>query len=130
MILDAVLGDRRCWWLGPEADKRRFFGLRRDRLAAARGLPAHRVRERADSGPFAASRTSCPIGVEKRTDHHVVFLYLVNRRLPVDFRQFLIRHAELFRFLHTWTVRLLVPRRFRKAARSTKRRSAKSSGLR
>jgi hypothetical protein len=33
----------------------------------------------------------------------------------VDFRQFLIRHAELFRFLRTWTVRLLVPRRFRKA---------------
>jgi hypothetical protein len=26
-------------------------------------------------------------------------LYLVNRRLPVDFRQFLIRHAELLRFL-------------------------------
>ncbi len=39
----------------------------------------------------------------------------MNRRLPVDFRQFLIRHAELFRFLRTWTVRLLVPRRFRKA---------------
>jgi hypothetical protein len=27
MILDAVLGDRRCWWLGPEADKRTFFGV-------------------------------------------------------------------------------------------------------
>jgi hypothetical protein len=39
----------------------------------------------------------------------------VNRRLPIDFRQFLIRHAVLLRFLHTWTVRLLVPRRFRKA---------------
>ena len=44
-----------------------------------------------------------------------MFLYLVNRRIPVDFRQFLIRHLDLFRFLHTWTVRLLVPRRFRKA---------------
>ena len=44
-----------------------------------------------------------------------MFLYLVHRRLPVDFRQFLIRHAELFRFVHTWTVRLLIPRRFRKA---------------
>jgi hypothetical protein len=33
----------------------------------------------------------------------------------VDFRQFLFRHAELFRMVHTWTVRLLVPRRFRKA---------------
>jgi hypothetical protein len=34
----------------------------------------------------------------------------------VDFRQFLIRHADLFRVLHHWTVRLLLPRRFRKAA--------------
>jgi hypothetical protein len=29
---------------------------------------------------------------------------------------FLLRHAELFRALHTWTVRVLVPRRFWKAA--------------
>ena len=34
MILDAVLGDRRCWWLSPEGDKQRFFGLRRDNSAA------------------------------------------------------------------------------------------------
>ena len=39
----------------------------------------------------------------------------MNRRVPVDFRQFLIRHLDLFRCLHHWTVRLLVPRRFRKA---------------
>jgi predicted nucleic acid-binding protein len=44
-----------------------------------------------------------------------VFLYLVNRRIPVDFRQFLIRHHNLFLNLHRWTMRLLVPRRFRKA---------------
>jgi hypothetical protein len=44
-----------------------------------------------------------------------VFAYAVNRRLPVDFRQFPIRHLALLRFVHTWTVRLLVPRRFRKA---------------
>jgi hypothetical protein len=44
-----------------------------------------------------------------------VFVYLVNRRVPVDFRQFLMRHTELFRSLHHWTVRLLLPRRFRKA---------------
>lgn len=30
MILDAVLGDRRCWWLSPEADKRMFFDLTRE----------------------------------------------------------------------------------------------------
>ena len=28
MILDAVLSDRRCWWLSPEMDKRVFFDLR------------------------------------------------------------------------------------------------------
>ena len=27
MILDAVLSDRRCWWLSPEADKRTFFDV-------------------------------------------------------------------------------------------------------
>ena len=27
MILDPVLGDRRCWWLNPECDKRVFFDL-------------------------------------------------------------------------------------------------------
>jgi hypothetical protein len=27
MVLDAVLGDRRCWWLGPECDKRAFFDV-------------------------------------------------------------------------------------------------------
>jgi hypothetical protein len=36
----------------------------------------------------------------------------VTRTLPIDFRMFLLRHAELFRTLHTWTVRVLVPRRF------------------
>jgi hypothetical protein len=35
--------------------------------------------------------------------------------VPLDFRQFLIRHVDLFRCLHHWTIRLLVPRRFRKA---------------
>ena len=35
-----------------------------------------------------------PIGIEKDSTDHLVFLYLVNRRLPVDFRQFLIRHAR------------------------------------
>jgi hypothetical protein len=33
----------------------------------------------------------------------------------VDFRQFLIRHRDLFANLHWWRLRLLVPRRFRKA---------------
>ena len=27
VFLDAVLSDRRCWWLSPEADKRMFFDV-------------------------------------------------------------------------------------------------------
>lgn len=39
-----------------------------------------------------------------------MFQYLVNRETPVDFRAFLHRHAELFRALPKWELRLLVPR--------------------
>ena len=114
MILDAVLGDRRCWWLSPEADKRRFFGVTQRDGSAPRGLPAHRVRV-GSQRTIRCFPDKLPIGIEKDGHQPFVFLYLVNRRIPVDFRQFLIRHPDLFRFLHTWTVRLLVPRRFRKA---------------
>ncbi len=31
----------------------------------------------------------------------------VRRAIPVDFRQFLIRHLALLRFVRTWTVRLV-----------------------
>ena len=115
MILDAVLGDRRCWWLSPECDKRAFFDLTQQTGLRSRGLPAHRVRSGAEEDD--------PLLPGQVADRHregdtsrFVFLYLVNRRIPVDFRQFLIRHADLFRVLHHWTVRLLLPRRFRKAA--------------
>jgi hypothetical protein len=56
-----------------------------------------------------------PIGVEREDSSRFVFLYLVNRRIPVDFRQFLIRHQPLLLNLHRWTLRLLVPRRFKRA---------------
>ena len=114
MILDAVLGDRRCWWLSPECDKRAFFDLTQQTGLRPEDYP---------SIAFGAGRAEVircfpdklPIGIQKDDTSQFVFLDLVNRRLPVDFRQFLIRHAELFRFLHQWTVRLLLPRRFRKA---------------
>jgi len=114
MILDAVLGDRCYWWLSPEDDKRRFFGLMRDNWLRPEDYPHIAF----GSGRLQTIRCfpdKLPIGVEKDGTSHLVFLYLVNRRVPVDFRQFLIRHAELFRYLHTWTIRLLVPRRFRKS---------------
>lgn len=43
MILDAVVGDRRCWWLSPADDKCKLSCLKRDNYRA-RGLPAHRLR--------------------------------------------------------------------------------------
>jgi hypothetical protein len=113
MILDAVLGDRRCWWLSPAEDKRTLFGARESGLRA----------EEYPHISFGAGRDKIircfpdklPIGIDKEHTGRFVFLYLVTRRVPIDFRQFLIRHHTLFLNLHTWTVRLLVPRRFRKA---------------
>lgn len=114
MILDAILGDRRCWWLSPSDDKWRFFSLMRDNYLGPEDYP-HIAFGSGSERTVRCFPDKLPMGIEKDRDVHLVFGYLVNRRLPVDFRQFLIRHAELFRFVHTWTVRLLVPRRFRKA---------------
>src|SRR5262249_2890065 len=55
-----------------------------------------------------------PIGVRPGGIGHV-FLYLVTREVPSDFRLFLHRHRELFCTLYEWTIRILVPKRFRKA---------------
>jgi hypothetical protein len=113
MILDAVLGNRRCWWLGPADDKRTFFGARETGLRDEEyphisfGAGGNKI--------IRCFRDKLPIGVHKEDSGRFVFLYLVTRRIPIDFRQFLIRHHSLFLNLHTWTVRLLVPCRFRKA---------------
>jgi hypothetical protein len=44
-----------------------------------------------------------------------VFVYLVTRPSPMDFRLFLLRHVPLLRVLFRWTVRLLLPRKLVKA---------------
>jgi hypothetical protein len=113
MILDAVMSDRRCWWLSPEADKRAFFDARGTTLR-----PEEYPHIAFGSAPRKIVRCfpdKLPIGLQKEDTSRFVFLYLVTRRIPIDFRQFLIRHHTLFLTLHTWTVRLLVPRRFKKA---------------
>jgi len=114
MILDAVLDDRRSWWLSLEGDKKRYFSLRRENWLRPEDYP-HLAFGSGRQRTIRCFPDKLPLGLAKDNNDQVVFLYLVNRRLPVDFRQFLIRHAQLFRFLRTWTVRLLVPRRFRKA---------------
>ena len=57
-----------------------------------------------------------PIGVPYHGGRRHVFLYLVTRALPAEFRVFLLRHVDLLKMLDPWTIRLLLPRRFRKAA--------------
>jgi hypothetical protein len=114
MILDAVLGDPHSWWLSSENDKRRFLAFKRDNYLRPEDYP-HIAFGSGRQRVIRCFPDKLPMGVDKSRNDHLVFLYLVNRRLPIDFRQFLLRHASLLRFVHTWSVRLLVPRRFRKA---------------
>jgi hypothetical protein len=107
MVLDAVLADRTFTWLGTEFDKRSYFIRRLQDRVELREFP------RLTFGTGAAARhryfpDKLPIGVQRdRTDH--VFLYLVTSPVPMDFRLFLLRHAEVLRGLYHWTVRVLVP---------------------
>jgi hypothetical protein len=56
-----------------------------------------------------------PIGTPRDGRRRHVFLYLVTRDVPAEFRLFLLRQADLLKAVDEWTIRLLVPRRFRKA---------------
>jgi len=115
MLLDAVLDDRARVWLGTETDKRRhFMSALRDykdvlqdfpRLTFGDG-PRQRVRHFPDKLPIG-------LPTADRRDH--VLLYLVNKPSPMDFRMFLVRHAELLRLLRDWTVRVLFPAPFAKS---------------
>src|SRR5207237_485810 len=44
-----------------------------------------------------------------------VFMYLATRDVPLEFRSYLERHAELFRALRSWVVCLVVPRHLRES---------------
>lgn len=112
MVLDAVLADQRARWLASEREKVQYFqattSLRPNELPyLGFGVsPRHTLRHFPDK---------LPIGVTADGRTHL-FLYLVNRMAPVDFRAFLHRHVELFRALPDWEVRLLVPQHLVKAA--------------
>jgi len=105
MLLDAVLADRGLRWLGTEREKVGYFQnattLRPNELPhLGFGVP-----------PEQTARyfpDKLPIGVAPDGRTHL-FLYLVNRRAPVDFRAFLHRHVELLRALPSWELRLLTP---------------------
>jgi hypothetical protein len=115
MLLDAVLADRRCGWLGTEQDKRTYF-----REALEKDLPDDWY-PHLTFGTGAEKTTrffpdKLPVGVPLKGGGRHVFLYLATREVPTDFRVFLLRHADLLQSVDEWTIRVLLPRRFRKAA--------------
>ena len=113
MVLDAVLADRSVVWLGTEHDKVSCFQRRvGDHLNVAE-FP----RLVFGNGPTKTVRyfpDKLPIGIRLREDP-VVFIYLVTRPAPFDFRLFLCRYGELLRALPEWTIQLFAPTSLRKA---------------
>ena len=111
MVLDAVLADGSLRWLGTEREKVSYFQatttLRPNELPhLGFGVPPDQtVRYFPDKLPIG-------VGSDGRTH---LFLYLVNRSAPVDFRAFLHRHVELLRALPEWEVRLLTPQHLAEA---------------
>jgi hypothetical protein len=110
MVLDAVLDDSTFTWLATEFDKRSYF-IRT--VGSDRPLKEY-PRLTFGEGPRQTVRLfpdKMPVGVQ-RDGHDHRFLYLVTHPEPMDFRVFLLRHAELLRRLHRWTIRVLVPQPF------------------
>ena len=106
MLLDGVLADRTVTWLGTEHEKVAHFTL--VHRALSRHLPALTFHGN-DEETVRYFPDKLPIGVDAKT-RTTVFLYLATQNVPHDFRAFLEQHADLFRQLPAWTVRLLVPR--------------------
>ena len=115
MLLDAVLADTRYGWLGTEQDKRNYFREALERDLLPQWYPHLRFGERA-AYTMRFFPDKLPIGVPLKGERRHVFLYLATREVPADFRVFLLRHADLLTAVHDWTIRILLPRRLRKAA--------------
>ena len=105
MVLDAVLADRDRTWLATEQDKLSYFTLMH--RIPRHDLPSLTFRaEDAETVRYFPEKLPIALDPDGRTH---VFLYLVTQDVPIDFRAFLERHAELLRALPAWTVRLLLP---------------------
>ncbi len=115
MILDAVLADPKLVWLGPAIDKMRFFADETDEASRLRQDEYPHLYFGEGAGKVTRYfPDKLPIGATACGSPHV-FLYLVTKLSPVDFRAFLLRHAELLRAVREWTIRLLFPRSLSKA---------------
>jgi hypothetical protein len=110
MLLDALLAAKHITWLATERDKVEHFSLRLAKVLRREELP-HLEFGEGERTTVRYFPDRLPIGVESDAAGHV-FLYLVTRLAPVDFRPFLHRHAELLRALPRWTIRLLAPTHF------------------
>ena len=115
MLLDAVLATTNVTWLATEREKLSHFTLLLHGRLDRDELP-HLVFGTGTAKTVRYFPDKLPIGVHNAGGTHV-FTYLVNRSMPVDFRPFLRRHADLFRALPRWTVRLLVPAHLAKATK-------------
>jgi hypothetical protein len=115
MLLDAVLAERRYDWLGTERDKRAYFTAALEHPFPDDWYPHVTFR----SGGEQTTRffpDKLPIGTPLGGERRHLFLYLATREIPMDFRVFLLHHAELLKAVDEWTIRVLIPRRLRKAA--------------
>jgi hypothetical protein len=125
MVLDAVLADRTCTWLGTESDKRSHF------IRELRGRVELAQFPRLTFGNGTSVRQryfpdKLPIGITGRNDY--VFVYLVTSPMPMDFRLFLLRHSGVLRGLYRWTIRVLVPAPFASTIRLFGPRRARDAG--
>ena len=105
MLLDAVLADRGTVWLATEREKVAYFTLRH--RIPRHDLPSLTFRA-GDSETVRYFPEKLPIGLDSDGRTHT-FLYLLTQDLPIDFRAFLERHAELLRALPAWRIRVLIP---------------------
>jgi len=107
MLLDAVLAEPQLTWLGSAHDKLSYFSDRASELRFEE-LPHLSFGQPKVIRHFP---DKLPIGVH-RDGRPEVFVYLVTRSSPVDFRAFLDRHVGLWRALYHWELRVLLPRPF------------------
>lgn len=116
MLLDAVLAERRYTWLGTEREKTQYFfaGLLKDDLPT--DWYPHVTFGEGQEKTTRYFPEKLPIGVPRDGGRRHMFLYLVTREVPAEFRLFLLRYADVLKAVDEWTIRLLVPRRFRNAA--------------
>jgi hypothetical protein len=106
-----VLRERDRTWLATEREKFAHFTL--DVKVASHELPKL-VFPRGDAETVRYFPDKLPIALPSDGAGHL-FVYLAVRNVPVDFRAFLERHAELLRALREWRIRVLFPLHLQRA---------------